>query len=332
MIVEAHSDFDALGPAYDGWMAMAEAAPRGSIFLTPLWSRTWWRHYGGGRPLAILTARSAEGDLVGVAPFFGDGESLALVGSDDLLDYRDILTRPGFEEAVIDGFLSHLEAEVPGWSSVVLNSVPEESGAIRILEGMARERGLTFAIEKEDDCPVLDLPPSWEDFLGGLGSKYRHEIRRKTRKAFKGEDVSVAWIRDRDDLGAALESFVHLHALSSPTKADFMARGRRRFFEDLVVAFQELGMLKLCFLQQGDKRLAALLCFDHASTRFAYNSGYDPEYASLSPGIVLFAESIRNAIEEGCGRFDLLRGTETYKRRLGATARPIHRIVLERTH
>jgi CelD/BcsL family acetyltransferase involved in cellulose biosynthesis len=50
-----------------------------------------------------------------------------------------------------------------------------------------------------------------------------------------------------------------------------------------------------------------------------YNSGYDPiKYGALSPGIVLFAHSIQDAIAAKRRRYDFLRGNEEYKYRFGA--------------
>jgi CelD/BcsL family acetyltransferase involved in cellulose biosynthesis len=46
--------------------------------------------------------------------------------------------------------------------------------------------------------------------------------------------------------------------------------------------------------------------------------------------MVLVADLIREAIESGRTRFDLLKGDLEYKYRFGATARPIGRLLLTR--
>src|SRR5207244_10893796 len=46
---------------------------------------------------------------------------------------------------------------------------------------------------------------------------------------------------------------------------------------------------------------------------FRSNSGFAPEAASLSPGLVLLSHLIRDAIARGRARFDFLRGEERYK-------------------
>ena len=68
-----------------------------------------------------------------------------------------------------------------------------------------------------------------------------------------------------------------------------------------------------------------VMCFDYRSTRYLYNSGYDPRYRQLSVGLVSKILSIRDAVEQGLSRFDFLKGAEIYKQRLGGMAQDIYR-------
>ena len=63
--------------------------------------------------------------------------------------------------------------------------------------------------------------------------------------------------------------------------------------------------------------------------RFAfYQSGFDPEWAEHSVGSVLLGMTIRSAIEEGAHEFDMLLGTEPYKRRFADRSRPVETVVV----
>ena len=61
-----------------------------------------------------------------------------------------------------------------------------------------------------------------------------------------------------------------------------------------------------------------------------YNSAFDRGWQQLAPGMVLVAEDIRQAIEEGCDVFDFLKGDYAYKYRFGAVPRRIRRLVISR--
>jgi CelD/BcsL family acetyltransferase involved in cellulose biosynthesis len=61
-----------------------------------------------------------------------------------------------------------------------------------------------------------------------------------------------------------------------------------------------------------------------------YLAGFDPEYANRSPGHVLLAHTLREAIGEGSHTYDMLLGEEDYKRRLATSERTVHTTALVR--
>lgn len=92
------------------------------------------------------------------------------------------------------------------------------------------------------------------------------------------------------------------------------------------------GLLRLGVIEQGGQILGVIYAMAVNQTVFFYQSGFDPDAKSLSPGSVLVAHTIREAIEGGAQHFDFLRGPEPYKLRW----KPQHcttnlRIMLRRT-
>ena len=72
--------------------------------------------------------------------------------------------------------------------------------------------------------------------------------------------------------------------------------------------------------------MAALFGFSDGTTYYLYNRAYDSELADVTPGIVLLTHTIEYLVNEGCTRFDFLKGDEEYKTRLGACPRQLYRI------
>lgn len=68
----------------------------------------------------------------------------------------------------------------------------------------------------------------------------------------------------------------------------------------------------------------------HKNRFLLYNASYDRGLAELSHGIVLISHMIESSIDAGLSRFDMLKGDYTYKYRLGAVARPIRSLLLQR--
>ena len=124
----------------------------------------------------------------------------------------------------------------------------------------------------------------------------------------------------------AIGAFFHLHKMSNPDKSEFMTEDMERFFREIASAFLMDGTLRLAWLETEGKTIASTISFVGGRTWALYNSGYDLEYREFSPGIVLVAHTIQQAIEEGLETYDFLRGPEDYKYRLGARDRDLFHI------
>jgi CelD/BcsL family acetyltransferase involved in cellulose biosynthesis len=170
-----------------------------------------------------------------------------------------------------------------------------------------------------------------DDYLGTLGKKQRHEIRRKVRRA---EESGGARLVDSTDPLADLDAFVDLHQrrwredglCPDGPRGDTGRTVFRRLFE-----LFDRDTLRLAFLEVGGRRIAAAVWFTDAERVYYFNAGIDPEAKALSPGVVLVERLIRLAIEEGRRTVDFLRGDEGYKYGWGAVDEPIQRLLVRRT-
>jgi CelD/BcsL family acetyltransferase involved in cellulose biosynthesis len=100
------------------------------------------------------------------------------------------------------------------------------------------------------------------------------------------------------------------------------------FFRRVAAALAETGGIRLWLLDAADGPLAAFLCLEWDGTVGLYNSGFHPDRAALSPGLVLLAHVIRDAIARGKRRFDFLRGEERYKYDFGPSPEDVCRVTL----
>jgi CelD/BcsL family acetyltransferase involved in cellulose biosynthesis len=91
----------------------------------------------------------------------------------------------------------------------------------------------------------------------------------------------------------------------------------------------ENGWLHLAFYTLGGAKAAANLSFLWDNRVWLYNSGWDWEFRSFSPGWLLLANLIRWATENGISAFDFMRGDENYKYKFGGVDRYVERAVLK---
>jgi len=328
MRVEHFSGFESTGLGEAGWDRLVARSQSPAPFLGWSFQTIWWQAFGHA-PLRLLGTQDGAGEWVGMLPLYqAEPGLLRLVGGTDVADYLDIVAAAGREEEVWKALLPAL-AELPGLG-LDLRPVPARSATATLLPVLAGASGFACRLERDDRCPVLDLPPSWDAYLTRLSGKDRHELRRKLRRA----DTAVPRVevaRTPAAILAGMAGFLALHRRSKTGKAKFMDGRMEGFFRQLAPAWAAAGVLALWKLELRGLPAASVLCLEYGDTVGLYNSGFDPEARALSPGVVLIARTIEDAIARGFRRYDFLRGEEPYKYGFGAQPTDVLRIGLTRT-
>ena len=330
MRIEHFSDWDAIGIGEVGWNRLVERCRAPVPFATWQFQTTWYRAFRPG-PLHLLAAQDGAGEWAGILPLYEapspEGSVARLVGGTDVADYLDLIAVAGREEEVWKALLPAL-ADLP-WRAVDLRPVPAASPTSALLTGLAAAAGFTSRIDVEERCPVIELADTWDGYLATLSGKDRHELRRKLRRAEAGQPrIEVA--RTPAAVAALMDGFVALHRRSKVGKARFMDEPMEAFFRDLTAALAAGDLAALWMLWLEGRPAAALLCLEQEGAVSLYNSGFDPEARALSPGVVLIARTIEDAIARGFRRYDFLRGEEPYKYGFGAVPTEVLRVTLER--
>ncbi len=292
------------------------------IFVLPPWLEVWWREYGGAKgDLCLCAVREMEA-VIGIAPLLLRGEEALFIGSDDVCDYLDFVVAPGREHVFFNILLDDLSNK--GISLLNLRPLRPNSSVLTHLVGIARDRGYEASCMAENVSLELDLPPTWEEYLGMLNQKQRHELRRKLRRMQEAGEVNYRIIEDLVDIPEAIDIFLKHFRESRAEKAEFMTFQRESFFRSLAEAMAQTRLLRLGILELDGLPIAEVMCFDYNNRVYLYNSGYNPQYSSLSVGLVSKILSIKDSIARGRRKFDFLKGAEDYKYRLGGREIPLY--------
>lgn len=279
-------------------------APHVGPFPTAEFVEVWWRHHGAGIPIVVEAARSALACVV-------DGGVVRLAGDADLTDYHSPLG------SAVPDLVEGMASAVGDGARLVFDSLPRE--ASEPLAAALADAGVDVTTADHAVTMVVDLPTAVDEYLAGLDGKHRHEIRRKRRRF---EDAFGAPGLRRDDAG--FRAFVDMHRAAPGDKGTFMSDAMEAFFRDLLVA---PGWSVDILVGSAGVPIAAAFGYEDVDGYYLYNLSFDPVASAASPGIILCDELIRAAITSGRRRFDFLKGREGYKRRFGATPRPL--VVLE---
>ena len=311
----------------DDWVQLLEQQEEPVPFLHPAWQQVWLDAFQDGRDLLLYAVRDGD-TLTGVAPLLRDGDTLSFIGHYSICDYMDFIVAPGRGRDVFSALLATLVDEE--WSKIELRGLRDGSATLADLPAAAEAAGLSCERQDEAVAPRITLPASWEGFLSGLSKKDRHELRRKIRKMQGAGELELHTYTSPQDVEVHLPILLRFMVESRTDKADFLSEQMGLFFHKATQALAHHGLVRLYELELDATPVASVLCFDQGGQLFMYNSGYDPEYAAMSAGVVSKAFCLQDAIESGRHCVDMLRGDESYKYKLGGQDQTIYRCVITR--
>lgn len=325
MKTEIVERLEAVGPA--AWQALHAASALRSPFLSWTWQSEWARAFAEADRLEIRRVTDHDGRLVGLLPLYeAEAGVLRLLGGVDVSDYLDLLAEAGRETEVWAALLASRPPARPVWD---LHSVPAASPTVTQVPGLAAEHGAEVALTVEERCPVLTLPATWDAYLAGLSGKHRHEMLRKIRRLEREvPEARAVGLASRDAVESRFDDFLTLHRQSRVGKARFMDERMEAFFRRVAARLAESEGVRLWLLDAPGGPLASFLTLEWDDTVGLYNSGFRPDAAALSPGLVLLAHVVRDAIERGRRRFDFLRGEERYKYEFGPTPEDVYTVAI----
>jgi len=294
----------------------------GSIFIFPGWSQVWWQVFGSGAELYLRAVRQRD-KIIGIAPLLIKETTASIVGSADVCDYLDFVVAPGMEKDFFSALLGDLRQK--GINHLDLRPLRPDSTVLTDLVGIAKERKYDIRCQLDDVSLELGLPSTWDEYVATLTGKQRHEVRRKLRRLWEAGNVDYHIVEDCAAVHDVMDTFLKLFSESREDKTTFMTAQMESFFRSLADTMVEAGLLRLGILELDMVPTAIVMCFDYHDCVYLYNSGYDPNYSSLSVGLLSKVLCIKDSIQKGRKRFDFLKGGESYKYHLGGREIPLYR-------
>jgi CelD/BcsL family acetyltransferase involved in cellulose biosynthesis len=311
----------------DGWAALHAETPDAPIFLTWEWVDAWQRNREAGWELWVLAACDETGRLAGVAPWtrmrhhYGPLtlDRLAFVG--DHRSYRihlDVLARPDEKNAVFAAMLDYLASQPRAWDVLDLEALAAGS-AVQETLALAGRGGRRYHQVETLPCPYTRLPDSWETYereqLSAEHRKWIKNRRNRLEKDFPGQ-VVFERVTDAASLPAAMDDLAALHQKRWHGKgqgSSFDHESFRGFQRDVAALALAHDWLRLYFLRVNGHAIAVEYFFLHGGVLFDYAKAFDPDWSRYSPGQLLMAHVVQDAIGEGVRELDLGRGSFDYK-------------------
>jgi CelD/BcsL family acetyltransferase involved in cellulose biosynthesis len=313
------------------WNRLHGETAAASVFNSWLWQYQWWKVYGGAQPLRLLVASQA-GKTVGILALYVQrsralGREVRLLrpvgtGADtNPDDLGPVLAARCAREAA--RALARAAARLPEGDVLLVSDLDPDDCFAEELEQAARRRG-PASCGRTERIAYIDLPGTWEGYLGSLSANRRAEIRRARRRLSAAHQVRFFVWGDAARLDAAAHTLADLHRRrwqASGGSESFASAEYLEFHRAIIRSSFARGWLRLYCLEIDGAMAAMTYCYRFRNRVFVMQGGFDPAWAPWKPGTVLLSHAIEHAIGEGNEVFDFLRGEHRYKDHLASGSR-----------
>jgi CelD/BcsL family acetyltransferase involved in cellulose biosynthesis len=318
MEIRRIADLQGFASLRNDWKELHQQNPNQEVFLSWEWLYAWWKHYGKGRELWLITAWR-DGDLIGIAPLMRVERRkygvrlnvLCNIGTPDV-DEGGFIVKDG-EAQVYAAIGDYLITQKRLWDMLELNELPAGSPEMRYLLPQLANSGFGF---RQSNTPhlYLPIPTRWNEYIERLPLEFRRKRLRNERKLSEqnrltivhhlGEEVT--W----EDIATIFEVNEHGHFPDVYRPAE-----EKAFQREIFELVKEKGWLNIHLLYVDDLPIAYNYGFV-CNARYGYwRSGFDLRYAEYSVGNMLIFRTIENCLEREINELDFLSGYEPYKAR-----------------
>ena len=196
--------------------------------------------------------------------------------------------------------------------AVFLQRVPADSLTVSAMKQAWRGRGLVVC-RPELGCPSLQLGPRWAEPEPPIAAGRRSDLRRARRRAEKSGPVSCQIASPTPtELDPLLADVLRVEAAGWKGRRGTALAGdpvRGGFYRRYATAACRTGILRLCFLRVGERIAAVQFAIESDERFWLLKVGYDEAFARCSPGMLLIAETVRDAAKRGLRSYEFL-GTQ----------------------
>lgn len=282
------------------------------LFASPAWFGTLHRHgFAAHTPLRLLVAGDPAQRTRLALPLAGAGQVACLANYYSCL-YAPITCGPAIDAQVLAAVLRHLRS-APG-RPAMLRVAPLDAAAAfarALPPALAAAGYLADSYFCFGNWYLAVDGRSYATVFAGLPTALRNTVQRRERRLSREGAWSIEIEAGTGPaLDAAIADFTAVYAGSWKDPEPFP-----RFIPALCRMAAAQGWLRLGVLKLGARPIAAQLWLHHRHKSMIYKLAYDQAFERFSPGSILTAAMLQNAIDsDHATEVDYLNGDDAYKR------------------
>jgi CelD/BcsL family acetyltransferase involved in cellulose biosynthesis len=315
--IETHRTVGAIEEEWDALGERVSAPP----FMRPGWIGPWWQAFGRGE-LEIFAAR-ADGRLECVLPLARRALSLR-----SPTNWHSPMFGPvNGDRAAVAELAQAVVGDRGHWLDMSLLDAEDP-----LLEELLRTAHATDAhviARPVLSSPYMELRGTAAEWEAGMSRNFRSNLARRRRQLERDGKLEVYFTDGSDRLDELLDEGFRIEGSGWKDSAGTAITSDptiERFYRKVAHWAAARGWLRLGFLRLDGRCVAFDLSLAQGGSLYALKGGFDPRYRTFAPGMLMLAQTIAHAFEDGMTTFEFLGGPDPYKLRFTDTLRTRMRV------
>lgn len=327
LFIEEVREIEQLESRAPRWGALLAQTRGGSFFQSLDWLKAYWRHFGQGQQLRVLVS-SRMGEIIGILPLVVRRETTRLgtirVLTYPLQDWGSFYGPIGRQPAAtLLTAMLYLRQARRDWDVIDLRWIDENLDCGRTRRAL-EVAGFPARADVWSTTCTVELPKTWDEYFGGLSSKFRNNLRRAEKRLAQEGAATLERYRplgaahgDADPRWPLYEACVEVARRSwqgqSTTGTTLSHAEVADFFRETHVLAAQQGALDMTVLRLDGRAVAFAYNYHAAGSIYGLRMGYDPAWSHCGVGAVLMAWTLRDSIARGDLRLDMGVATQEIK-------------------
>lgn len=280
------------------------------------WCSIWWKCICESKQLHIVTIKDNK-DIVGIAPFYVEKTIIGHVLRTFPTSFSDFITFIIDKDHGYSEIVNYIIKYLSSFSTWQLVRIEKVNSTDPLFSELKKRKNV--ASKHLIDCIAAKFGEiTWETYFSQLSKNLKKDIRRRIRRLEENVTISIAWLETAEQF---IECFQAISSLYNKRWEDdfkesfFSKENERQFFFKAVRTSFSNDRMCLIVLKAENKIIAYRLGFVQGDTFFDWNTSYDIDYESYSPGKLIIYYTLKELFKRNYKKINFMAGGYWYKRR-----------------
>ena len=295
------------------WESLYNSRKNPCIFQSYEWNFTWWKHFGIGYELAIIAVYEKD-RVVGIGPFIKKRRlgipHVEIIGNDQHA-YFGLLAEDGRED-IVQAIAGKLVSLFP---KGIVHIPYYQSGdwTVDVLMSSLMALGWKEHRWVRNISHYIYCDSGYEGYLSSKSSKSRRNLRYNRYKLERKGKVEIKHFFGNELDEKIIDKITKIQGLSWLARrgVDYLGTD---YYRELFLKLGQNGNAEIFLMTIDGQDTAFILNYCSGDAHYAIFTGFNEKFDDVSPGQILWLDSIKSILDRNNKIYELPFGDAKYKR------------------